>query len=212
MPKPELVTKHKPQTNLLRAASFYSSINASNNPQTLLHLFSFFPNNFQKRNWRLYQDLNSDRRSRRWACWPLDNHHCPNVHNFGSIKNGLKLGTWCCLSCGQRPYLLLQQSKFEFHWRSTTFFLVILLNRMEMNKNDDSVGPLKMGSWHLGTFSIMTADDVIECNAIDFRSQNFKILKVHCMPKSGTINQVLLGNWKPWSKSKKLKWCLDCGE
>ena len=134
MPKPELVTKHKPQTNLLRAASFYSSINASNNPQTLLHLFSFFPNNFQKRNWRLYQDLNCDRRSRRWACWPLDNHHCPNVHNFGSIKNGLKLGTWCCLSCGQRPYLLLQQSKFEFHWRSTKFFLVILLKKWKWTK------------------------------------------------------------------------------
>ena len=49
-------------------------------PRPLLCFFWFFSNNFKTKNCILYQSINSDRRSRRRACWPLGLHHGPPKH------------------------------------------------------------------------------------------------------------------------------------
>ena len=42
-------------------------------------LFSFLSTTILQKNCRPQRDSNSDRRSRRWARWPLDHHHGPNL-------------------------------------------------------------------------------------------------------------------------------------
>ena len=47
-------------------------------PNPGLFLFIFFKQKSYRKNSRIQRDSNSDRRSRRWACWPLDHHHGPS--------------------------------------------------------------------------------------------------------------------------------------
>ena len=48
------------------------------NPGLFSFIFVLFRHIFYRKNCGLLQDLNSDRRSRRQACWPLDHH--PNLY------------------------------------------------------------------------------------------------------------------------------------
>ena len=47
------------------------------NPGLFFCLFSFFSITILQKNCRSQRDSNSDRRSWRWARWPLDHHHGP---------------------------------------------------------------------------------------------------------------------------------------
>ena len=47
------------------------------NPGLFLYILVLFKYKFYRKHCMLQQDLNSDRRSRRWARWPLDHHHGP---------------------------------------------------------------------------------------------------------------------------------------
>ena len=62
-------------------------------PRPLFRHVSFFLSTFYRQNYRLQQDSNSDRRSRRRPRWPLDHHHVPCVIVLFALKeNGKNLG------------------------------------------------------------------------------------------------------------------------
>ena len=51
-------------------------------PRPLLFIFVHFTHKFYRKNCRLQQNLNSDHRNRRQACWSLDYHHGPRDLSF----------------------------------------------------------------------------------------------------------------------------------
>ena len=52
----------------------YAIVKQWSNRDFFLFIFIIFKHKFRK-NFRLRRDSNSDRRNRRFSCWPLDHHH-----------------------------------------------------------------------------------------------------------------------------------------
>ena len=76
-----------------RVAIYWSKYNYRSflkNGPTPASFCSFKTHIFQK-NWRLHWDSNSDCRSRRRACWPLDHHHGPNVQSLYPFYHSLSI-------------------------------------------------------------------------------------------------------------------------
>ena len=82
-------------------------------------LFVSFPTNFYRKNCRLQQDLNSDRRSRRWACWPLYRHPRPVDELF-------------LLMPYKRPRSLRIIHKFKTYKVNVEVYLLIIMLCMEI--------------------------------------------------------------------------------
>ena len=82
-------------------------------------LFSFFSNIILQKKCRLQQDLNSNRRSRRWVRWPLDHHHHgPNVLNILQ-QNPVTL-QMCTSSTTFQPSPIVRQTTCSRSFGSTT--------------------------------------------------------------------------------------------